>query len=86
MFDFTDADNYQELIHYVQRSSASDRFGVLIGCNKSVGIYVKQKGLCALIDSHRASEKVGAVISISDSFTALIRWSPAEATTHINMD
>ena len=60
------------LTNYVQGSSVSDRYGVLIGFNKFVGLYVKQNGLCALIDSHHAFEKVGTVISISDRFTALV--------------
>ena len=47
-FGFTDADDYSDLIAYVEQSLTKNRYGVLIGCGRSVGIFVKQNGICSL--------------------------------------
>ena len=72
-FGFTNADDYSDLIDHVQQSLTKDRYGVLIGCDRSVGIFVKQNGICALIDSHQTTgQNNGAVIAMSSSFRFLI--------------
>ena len=43
----TDSNNYDALTDYVEQSvTSSNRYGVIIRCGKSVGVYVKQSGLC----------------------------------------
>ena len=50
-----------------------DRYGVIIGHNRSVGIFAKQTGICALIDGHQdIGSNSGAVITIASSFEFLI--------------
>lgn len=69
LFGFTHAEPYRELIDHVHQSLTQDRYGVIIGCNRSVGIYLKQNGICALIDSHQdIASNSGAVITIASSF------------------
>ena len=46
-------------------------YGVLIGCGKSVGIFVHTNGLCALIDS-QVHNNNGAIIVMADSPNNLI--------------
>ena len=46
-------------------------YWVLIGCGKSVGIFVQTNGLCALIDSHVHNNN-GAIIVMADSPNNLI--------------
>lgn len=44
-------------------------YGILIGCGKSVGIFVQTYGLCALIDVHSNN---GAIVVMADSPNNLI--------------
>ena len=46
-------------------------YGVLIGCEKSVGIFVQTNGLCAVIDSHVHNNN-GAIIMMADTPSRLI--------------
>ncbi|PFX25190.1 Retrovirus-related Pol polyprotein from transposon 17.6 [Stylophora pistillata] len=46
-------------------------YGVIIACEKSVGIYRQPNGLCALIDSHVHNNN-GAIIVVADSPSKLI--------------
>ena len=69
LYGFIDADQFSELIDHVSQSLTRDRYGVIIGCNRSVGIFVKQNGTCALIDSHQnIGNNSGAVIAIASAF------------------
>ena len=49
-------------------SSNVDHYGVIIGCNKSIGFLVKSNGLCAIIDSHQhAMTNISGVIVMADN-------------------
>ena len=57
------------MIAYVEQSLTKDRYEVLIGCGRTVGIFVKQNSICSLIDSHQTTgNNSGAIITISGSF------------------
>ena len=69
LYGFTDADQFSKLIEHVSQSLTKDRYGVMIRCNRTVGVFIKQSGICALIDSHQdIGTNSGAVISIASSF------------------
>ena len=70
IFGFTDANGFADLAAHLSNIQQLS-YGVLIGCDKSVGILVQTNGLCALIDSHIHNNS-GAVILMADSPSNLI--------------
>ena len=77
IFGFNNANNFAALVTHIdniRNSSLLDHYGVIIACNKSVGIIVKSNGLCALIDSHiHMSRGSGAILLMTDSAQKLIK-------------
>lgn len=71
MVGFTSANEYSDLVDHIiaeVHSSNVDHYGVIIGCNKSIGFLVKSNGLCAIIDSHQhAMTNSGGVIIMADN-------------------
>ena len=67
---FTSANEYSDLVGHISgamHSSTTDLYGVIIGCNKSVGLLVKPNGLCAIVDSHEhVLSKGGGMIIMAD--------------------
>lgn len=55
IFGFTNANDFADLVLHVANVQQPS-YGVIIACEKSVGIYIQTNGLCALIDS-RAQEQ-----------------------------
>ena len=51
IFGYTNANDYADLAALHLSNVQQPSYGVLIGCEKSVGILVQVNGLCALIDS-----------------------------------
>lgn len=70
IFGFTDANDFADLAAHISNVQQPS-YGVLIACDKSVGILVQTNGLCALIDSHIHTNS-GAVILMADSPSSLI--------------
>lgn len=70
IFGFTDANDFADLAAHVSNVQQPS-YGVLIACQKSVGILVQTNGLCALIDSHIHTNS-GAIILMADSPSSLI--------------
>ena len=70
IFGFTNANNFADLILHVSNVQQPS-YGVLTGCDKSVGIFVQTNGLCAVIDSH-VHNNSGAIIMMADSPSTLI--------------
>ena len=62
--------NFGDLILHVSNVEQPS-YGVLTGCDKSVGIFVQTNGLCAVIDSH-VHNNSGAIIMMADSPSTLI--------------
>lgn len=67
---FTNVHGFADLAAHVSNVQ-QPCYGVLIGCGKSVGIFVQTNGLSALIDSHVHNNN-GAIIVMSDSPNNLI--------------
>jgi len=65
IFGFTNANNFGDLILYVSNVQQPS-YGVLTGCDKSVGIFVQTNCLCPVIDSH-VQNNSGAIIMMADS-------------------
>lgn len=59
---FSNANDFADLAAHVGNVQQPS-YGVLIGCEKSVGIFVQSNGLCTLIDSHVHNNN-GAIIMI----------------------
>ena len=70
IFGFTDANNYADLAAHLS-SVQQPSYGILIACQKSVGILVQGNSLCALVDSH-VHENTGAIILMANSPNSLI--------------
>ena len=64
VFYFSNVNGYSSLKDYVQSTSAN-KYGVLVGCGKSVGIHTIKNGPCALFDSHRSSVSSGAIVTVA---------------------
>ncbi|XP_022791348.1 uncharacterized protein LOC111330708 [Stylophora pistillata] len=79
LFSFTNANDFADLILHISKVQQPS-YGVIIACEKSVGIYRQPNGLCALIDSHVHNNN-GAIIVVADSPSKLInfimQWSAA---------
>jgi len=67
---FSNANDFADLAAHVGNVQQPS-YGVLIGCEKSVGIFVQTNGLCALIDSHVHNSN-GAIIMMADTPSRLI--------------
>ena len=65
IFGFTNANNFGDLILHVSNVQQPS-YGVLSGCDKSVGIFVQTNCLCLVIDSH-VHNNSGAIIMMADS-------------------
>ena len=67
---FTSANEYSDLVGHISgamHSSTTDLYGVIIGCNKSVGLLVKPNGLRAIVDSHQhVLSNSGGMIIMAD--------------------
>ena len=70
VFGFTNANNFADLVLHVSNIQQPS-YGVLTGCDKSVGIFVQTNGLCAMIDSH-VHNNTGAIIMMAPSPSTLI--------------
>ena len=68
IFGFTDAN--ADLVAHLS-SVQQPSYGILIACQKSVGILVQGNGLCALVDSH-VHGNTGAIILMANSPNSLI--------------
>ena len=64
------AHEYRDLVDHISgamRASTTTLYGILIGCQKSVGLLLKTNGLCAIIDSHQhVTTNSGGVIIMAD--------------------
>lgn len=67
---FSNVNDFADLAAHVGNVQQPS-YGVLIGCEKSVGIFVQTNGLCALIDSHVHNNN-GAIIMMADTPSRLI--------------
>ena len=71
LFGFSNANNYSDLVDHINHcisSRSEDHYGVIIGCDKSVGLYFKCSGMSAVIDSHvHTSSNAGAFVIMGDS-------------------
>ena len=67
---FTSAHEYSDLVDHISgamHASTITLYGVLIGCQKSVGLLVKTNDLSAVIDSHQqGTTNSGGVIIMAD--------------------
>ena len=70
LFGFTNANDYADLAAHLSNVQQPS-FGILIGCEKSVGILVQVNGLCALIDSHIHGNR-GAIILMANTPGSLL--------------
>lgn len=70
IFGFTNANDFANLVLHVSNVQQPS-YGVIIACEKSVGIYIQTNGLCALIDSH-VHRNNGAIIVVADCPSRLI--------------
>ena len=56
MVEFTSAHEYSNLVEHISdamhSSTTGTLYGVIIGCQKTVGLLLKTNGLCAIIDSY----------------------------------
>jgi len=52
IFGYTNLTDYADLAALHLSNVQQPSYGVLIGCEKSVGILVQVNGLCTVIDSH----------------------------------
>ena len=72
LFGFTSANEYSDLVDHISgamHNSSTAIYGVLIGCQKSVGLLVKPNGLCAVVDSHQhvtSNSTSGGLIIMAD--------------------
>ena len=62
VFYFSNVNGYSSLKDYVQ-STSDNKYGVLVGCGKSVGVHTIKNGPCALFD--RSSVSSGAVVTVA---------------------
>ena len=80
MVGFTSAHEYCDLVDQISsamHASTSTLYGVLIGCQKSVGLLVKTNGLCAIIDSHQhvTTNSGGVIIMANHPKNAILEYS-----------
>lgn len=70
IFGFTYANVFADLVLHVSNVQQAS-YGVIIACEKSVGINLETNGLCAFIDSHVHNNN-GAIIVVADCPSKLI--------------
>lgn len=71
LIGFNDSNQYSDLVNHINiiiTATPVDHYGVIIGCQRSVGLLVKSNGMTAIIDSHmHMSNSSGAMIIMADS-------------------
>ena len=80
IFAFTNANEFQDLVDHINgviQVSHTDHYGVMISQNMTVGVFVKRKGLCAIIDSHQHvnSGGGGMIIMANDPKKAITEYA-----------
>ena len=91
LIGFTSANEYSDLVGHISgamHSSTTDLYGVLIGCQKSVGFLVKTNGLCAIIDSHQhvTTNSGGMIIMADHPKKAILEYSKSLASQGYNLN
>ena len=88
---FTSTNDYSDLVDHISgaiHSSATDLYGVLIGCDKSIGLLVKTNGLCAIIDSHQhvTTNSGGMIIMTDHPKKAILEYSKSLSNQGYNLN
>lgn len=88
---FTSANEYSDLVGHISgamHSSTTDLYGVIIGCNKSVGLLVKPNGLCAIADSHEhvLSNGGGMIIMADHPKKAILDYAKSLSNQGYNLN
>ena len=91
LIGFTSTNEYSDLVDHISgaiHSSATDLYGVLIGCDKSVGLLVKTNGLCSIIDSyqHVTTNSGGMIIMTDHPKKAILVYSKSLSNQGCNLN
>ena len=79
--------NYVDHISGTTHSSTTDLYGVLIGCQKPLGLLVKTNGLCAIIERHQhVTTNSGGMIIMADHLKkAIHEYSKSHSNQGYNL-
>lgn len=91
LFGFTNANEFNDLVDHISgviHSSSADHFGVIIASDKSVGFFIKNNGLCAIIDSHQhvGSNGGGMIIMANHPRKAIVEYSNSLRSQNSNLN